>query len=180
MSLEIHALSDRKLASIADWQQAIEAEGFGLQLSAARAFEDLKGFLPAQSGGTKTGFECYHDDARELLVEYDGIDFGREWKFALSFRWGGNLVACLAAYMAATAYAKATDGVVFDTEEGQILTPQQATEYARQMERDLPGCRRSSIACGGGAMSRSHERTLDVGRGIPGLGRSAAGTVGAL
>jgi hypothetical protein len=138
MSMEIHALSDRQLASIADWQQAIDAEGFALRLSDARPFENLKGFLPAHSGEKKTGFECYHDDAQELLVEHDAFEFGRPWKFALSFRWGGNLDACLAAYMAAAAYAKATDGVVFDTEEGQVLTPQQAGDYARQMEKDLP------------------------------------------
>jgi hypothetical protein len=40
--------------------------------------------------------------------------------------------------MAAAAYAKATDGIVFDTEEGRIFTPQQAVDYTRQMEKDLP------------------------------------------
>jgi hypothetical protein len=138
MSMEIHCLSDRQLDSIIDWQQAIDAQGFALKLSNSCPFASLKGFLPAQSGETETGFECYHDDPDELLVEYDNIDFGHSWKFALSFRWGGDLSECLAAYMAAAAYAKATDGVVFDSEEGQILTPQKAVECARQMETELP------------------------------------------
>jgi hypothetical protein len=138
MSMEIHALSDRRLASIAEWQQAIDAEGFALRLSAAGLFENLHGFLPAQSAEKKTGFECFHDDAHELLAAYGTLDFGRAWKFALSFRRGRNLAECLAAYMAAAAYARATDGVVFDTEEGQILAPQRAVDYARRMERDLP------------------------------------------
>jgi hypothetical protein len=138
MSMEIHALSDRQLTSIAEWQQAIDAEGFGLRLSAARPFESLKGFLPAHSGEEKTGFECYHDDARELLAAYSAFDFGRPWKFVLSFRWSANLAACLAAYMAATAYAKATDGVVFEAEESRILAPQQALDCTRQIEKDLP------------------------------------------
>src|SRR5258708_2916008 len=138
MSMEIHCLSDRQLNSIAGWQQAIDAEGFALQLSTTRSFQNLNGFLPVRSGKTETGFECYHDDAPELLIEYDDIDFGHPWEFALSFRWGGTFSACVAAYMAAAAYAKATDGVVFDTEEGQILTPQRAVDYARQMEKDLP------------------------------------------
>ncbi len=138
MSMEIHCLSDRQLDSIVDWQRAIDAQGFALELSNACPFRSLKGFLPAQSGATETGFECFHDDPAELLVAYDFIDFGHPWKFALSFRWGGNLSACLAAYMAAAAYAKATDGVVFDPEEGQILTPQTAAECARQMETELP------------------------------------------
>ena len=133
MSMEIHCLSDRQLNSMAGWQQAIDAEGFALQLSTTRPFQSLNGFLPAQSGKTETGFECYHDDASELLVEHDDIDFGHPWEFALSFCWGANLSACVAAYMAAAAYAKATDGIVFDTAEGQILTPQRAAECARQM-----------------------------------------------
>jgi hypothetical protein len=35
MSMEIHALSDRQLNSIADWQKAIDTENFTLQLSTA-------------------------------------------------------------------------------------------------------------------------------------------------
>jgi hypothetical protein len=132
MSVEIHCLSDRQLNSIASWQHAIDAEGFALQLSTVRPFQSLKGFLPAQAGERETGFECYHDNAAELLAAYEQVDFKHPWKFALSFRWGGDLSACLAAYMAAAAYAGATDGVVFDPEEGQILTPQQAAEWARQ------------------------------------------------
>jgi hypothetical protein len=72
------------------------------------------------------------------LAAYGAFDFGRPWKFVLSFRWGADLAACLAAYMAASADAKATDGVVFDAEEGRILTPQQALDRARQIEKDLP------------------------------------------
>jgi hypothetical protein len=138
MSMEIHAFSDRQLASIAEWQQAIAAEGFDLRLSAERPFEALQGFLPAQAVGKTTGFECYHDDARELMTAYVGVAFGRSWKHALSFRWGGDLSECMAAYMAATAYAKATDGVLLDAEDGQILSPQKAIEQVREMERYLP------------------------------------------
>jgi hypothetical protein len=114
MSMEIHCLSDRQLNSMADWQHAIDAEGVALGLSTAHPFHSLKGFVPARSGEKESGFECYHDDAPELLVAYESVDFGHPWKFALSFRWGGNLEACLAAYQAAAAYAKATGRVVFD------------------------------------------------------------------
>jgi hypothetical protein len=137
MSMEIHAFSDRQLASIEAWQRAIAAAGFDLRLTAECPFEALQGFLPAQAGGHATGFECYHDDARELMAGCAGVDFGRPWKHALSFRWGGDLAECLAAYMAAAAYAESTDGVLFDAEEGQILSPQKAVETAREMERYL-------------------------------------------
>ena len=139
MSMEIYVLSDRRLASIADWQQALDAEGFGLQLSAERAFDALRGHLPAQRGENKeAGFECDHGDAGELIDDYTDIDFGHRWKHVLAFRWGADFAACLSAYMAATAYAKATDGVVFDPQEGEVLTPPKALEVVRSLEKELP------------------------------------------
>ena len=48
MAMEFFVLSDRRLASIAEWQQAITAEGFQLLLSTETPFEALNGFLPAQ------------------------------------------------------------------------------------------------------------------------------------
>jgi hypothetical protein len=138
MSMEIHVFSDRPLASMADWQQALVGEGFDLRLSAARPLEALGGFLPVQWGDKQTGFECYHDDAGELMVAYVGAGFGHPWQYALSLRWGADLAACVTAYMAATAYAKATGGVVFDPEDGKILSPHEAQETIREMERYLP------------------------------------------
>lgn len=40
--------------------------------------------------------------------------------------------------MAAGAYAKATGGVVFDCEEGKIISPERAGEIAGEIERDIP------------------------------------------
>jgi hypothetical protein len=139
MSMEIHVFSDRRLASIAEWQQAIDAEGFGLRLSTDGSLEGLRGFLPAQWGGRQAGFECFHDRAAELQDCYSAdVDFGRVWSEALSFAWGANVASCLGAYMAATAYARATDGIVFDPQDSRIFTPPEAAEAAREIERDLP------------------------------------------
>ena len=121
-----------------DLEQAIDAEGFPLQLSTERLLEGLSGFLPVTSGQEVSGFECYHDDPGELIEDYQEIaDFDRPWKHVLSFRFGADLTACLAAYTAAAAYAKATDGIVFDPQDAVIMTPQRAIDLARGMERDL-------------------------------------------
>jgi len=42
MSIEIFVLSDKRLGTIAEWQQAIASEGFDLRLDTSRPFEDLK------------------------------------------------------------------------------------------------------------------------------------------
>jgi hypothetical protein len=138
MSMEVYVLSDRRLTSIRDWQRAIDTEGFELVLSNERSFDSLSGHLPARLGRTQAGFECDHWNAIQLMNESSIVDFGHRWKHAIAFRWGGDLDACLGAYMAATAYAGATDGVVLDCQEGKLLTPQQARENVNRMERDLP------------------------------------------
>lgn len=138
MSMELYVLSDTRIASIAAWQQAIDASGFPLRLSAARPFADLSGVLPVQLNERQIAFECDHWDLGDLVETYDDIDFGRRWKYALAFRWTGNPYEGIAVYMAAGAYAKATGGVVFDCEEGKIISPERAGEVGREIERDIP------------------------------------------
>src|SRR2546423_1621429 len=92
MSMEIHVLSDQRLLSVGAWQQALDAEGFSLNLSPEMQFDALRGFLPARLRSKASGFECYHDNARELMDAYaETITFARAWKYALSFRWGSSL-----------------------------------------------------------------------------------------
>jgi ketopantoate reductase len=65
--------------------------------------------------------------------------FNHRWRFALGFRWlGSRMDELQATWMAAAAYAAATDGVVFDCENGEILTAQQARHAVREIIRDLP------------------------------------------
>lgn len=138
MSMELYVLSDTRLASIGEWQQAIDAGGFPLRLSTARPFAELSGVLPVQLSDRQTAFECDHWDLGDLVETYDDIDFGHRWKYTLAFRWTGNPYEGIAAYMAGGAYAKATNGVVFDCEEGKIISPERAGEIAGEIERQIP------------------------------------------
>jgi hypothetical protein len=111
MSIEIFVMSERRLGSIAEWQKAIEREGF----------------------------ECDHSDPADLLDDDDlaDIDFHRPWSQTLAFRFGRDFLALWGAFAAATAYARATGGVVFDGEAGEVLTPDKAAEIARDVELEL-------------------------------------------
>jgi hypothetical protein len=139
MSMEISVLSDERLSSIIEWQRAIDAEGFPLRLVGSRTFADVKGYLPATLQDQKTGFECYHSNPRELFETYDSIHFGHDWKYVLSFAWGGNFAEMRAAWMAASAYARATSGVVFDEEAGDILTATEAAAVLQKMTGNPQG-----------------------------------------
>ena len=135
MSMELWVFSDRRLSSIADWQAAIDVERYPLKLSDKITFEMLDGFLPSQLRGEPTGFECHHDSAKELMHSNSDIDFGRDWKCVLGFRWvGGNGKEALAAWMAGTAYARVTDGVVFNDQDGRFRSASESSEVVRNME----------------------------------------------
>ena len=135
MSMEIYVLSDRRLASIAEWQQAINQAGLDLRLPADAVFSDLSGFLPVRMNGLEVGFECDHWDVADVLdASYHDVDFGRPWSHALAFRWGASFEANRAAWMAASAYAQATDGIVFDPQSGELVTPVRAAEIVHELE----------------------------------------------
>jgi len=135
MSMELWIFSDKQLSSIAEWQVAINSEGYPLRLSDEKPFDQLKGFLPSHLRAELTGFECYHDDAAELINANPDVKFDRKWKYVLGFRWLGSKEAeLLAAWMAGTAYARATEGVVFDDQEGKFRSAAQASEVVRDIE----------------------------------------------
>jgi hypothetical protein len=138
MSMELWVFSDRQVNSIAEWQAVIDAEGYPLQLSPEVVLEELGGFCPMQLNGELTGFECYHDDATEFMQNYPNVDFGRPWKYVLGFRWlGSHINELRAAWVAATAYAQAADGVIVDDQELKIHTPTDARDVVREVERDF-------------------------------------------
>jgi hypothetical protein len=137
MSMELHVFSDRQLGSIAEWQREIDTEGFPLQLAADVDLASAEGLVPAVLEGRQTGFECLHDDAAEALDNLGKKYFDRRWRFALGLRWlGSRMDELFAAWMAATAYARATDGVIFDYEEGRVFQPHEAAEFIRRIERN--------------------------------------------
>jgi hypothetical protein len=140
MAMEIYVLSDRRLNSWTEWQRAIDMESFPfpLQLSAIASFDDLDGFLPVRYENAQTGSECDHWASRSIVVDYPHNGFGRSWKYALAFRFGVRPGELESAWMAATAYARATNGVVFDTEEGKLLHPDEAAQIVRKIENNRP------------------------------------------
>jgi hypothetical protein len=66
------------------------------------------------------------------------LDFGRSWAFALSFRIVGDFAELRSAWMAATAYAHATSGIVFDAQEDKLYNYGEARKAVRDIERDWP------------------------------------------
>jgi len=137
--MEMHVLPDRRLGSITEWQRAIDDENFLLRLDPDGDLLKARGFWPATLAGKQSGFELYHDDAARTLDSLGRALFDRDWQYALGFRWLGSRFEELeSAWMAAIAYAAATGGIIFDHEEGKVLTPQEARETVRSIVSDRP------------------------------------------
>lgn len=136
--MQISVLSDKQLSSIADWQNAIDAKTFPLRLSYDKPLAQLGGMLPVVVSDKETAFECHHREPSDIFETYNDFDFGHAWKYTLAFIWGGNFDAMLAAWMAATAYAAAVEGIVFNEEEGKLLNPTECIETIREIERSRP------------------------------------------
>jgi hypothetical protein len=130
-------LSDRRLASIAEWQQAISAEGFGLVLSTQTPFDALDGFLPAELCERRTGFECAHWDLQVLVGKHPELHFDHRWSYVLAFRWDAcDMFQTPAAAIASAAYASATGGMLFaDRGSGRPISPERAVRSARNLEK---------------------------------------------
>jgi hypothetical protein len=139
MSVEVCVFSDAQLNSLSEWQKAIDAEGFELRLADDGLVKDIDGFLPSILGDRRAGFECYNVESKEMIDTYKHIQFGREWKHALVLVWGGAFAEMQSAWMAATAYARATSGLVFDPQASQLLTAAQALQVVQDNERVLAG-----------------------------------------
>ena len=138
MSMELHVLSDQRLNNSAEWQHAMNLASYPVQLSDVQ-FASINGFATVALNGAQTGFECFHDDASKAMNFLGRENFGYQWKYALGFRWRGtSLDELQAAWMAATAYAAATGGIVFDHEAGKVLTLREARAAVDRIVRNIP------------------------------------------
>lgn len=137
--MELWVFSDKQLDSIAEWQDAIDAEDYPLKLDDKAPLKSIEGFLPAHLRGELTGFECCHEDPRKLISGNSDLNFGHDWKYVLAFRWVGSKVnEQRAAWMAGVAYARATEGIIFDDQEGKFRSATEARDVVRDVELDMP------------------------------------------
>jgi hypothetical protein len=134
MSMELWIFSNKQLDTINQWQVAIDRDGYPLRLSTEKPLEALNGFLPSSLRDELTGFECFHENAAEFLRGKPDLHFDYSWKYVLAIRWlGSKRNELLAAWIAAVAYACATDGVIVDDQEEAIRNAAEARDVVRRL-----------------------------------------------
>jgi hypothetical protein len=134
MSMQICVLAASRLSSIPEWQKAIDAEGFPLRLSNAEPGRNLT----ARLGEEETSIEYGIYDFGELKDSYKHVNFGHDWKYVVAFTSSSDFSEEIAAWMAATAYARASNGIIFDEQEGELFTPDESLRITQEIEQRRP------------------------------------------
>ncbi len=134
MSIHLYSFSDLPLASIGEWQKFIDAADFPLWLSTEHELDKNGGSLVAQLHGKQISFEYRFENAKELMDLYNDINFGHDWKYLLVLPWIHGFDGLDAAWMAATSYAHATAGIVFDPQEGKVFNSEEALQVVHDMD----------------------------------------------
>jgi hypothetical protein len=139
MSMEMFVLSESRLASIQDWQRSIDVLGYTVRLPTTKPLSQLRGVFPVELGRDAVSyFECDHWDVYDIVRTYPDVHFDRRYKAAIAFRWGADVQAAYSAYIAAAGYAQAAHGIIFECQEGKVISPQRALEIAEQMKLAEP------------------------------------------
>jgi hypothetical protein len=134
MSAEIFVFSDSQIGSIAEWQQAIEAEGFALRLSTDGSSDELSGQMAARFGNEDIGFEYNQVDVVGLMSRYTDVDFSHAWKFVRAFRSAPQLKPNVAAWIGAAIFAKLTGGKVFEPGADKLSMTEELLNSLRDVE----------------------------------------------
>jgi hypothetical protein len=139
MAMEIHVLFRGKLPTKAALQTALRELGFPFSIKPATgSLERQDGFMPMLLNREETGAEFDVFEGRAAVEEIGGKDVDPRFERVANFRWGGSMHECASAVCGAAALGKLVDGVVFDDEEGKLLSIEQAIAAARQVIAEVP------------------------------------------
>ncbi len=132
MSMEIHVLFRGKLPTKAALQTALRELGFPFSIKPATgSLERQKGYMPMLLNKDDTGVEFDVFEGRDAVEEIGGEDVDPQFDRVGNFRWGGDETEGAAALCSAAALASILDGVVFEEQEGRLLTAEEALALAK-------------------------------------------------
>jgi hypothetical protein len=133
MSIEIHVLFAGELPSKSALAKCFDELGFPLAFhSDIDPLEGHKGFLPMLLRGVKSGVEFDIWNDRETVEDIAGDDVDPQFTRTANFRFGGDEKELAVALCFAAGLAKSVNGAVFDAEEGELQTVEEAIDIARR------------------------------------------------
>jgi len=137
MSMEIYLLSDQEMPSTQAWQKAVDALGFDVRFLDDKPLQTKEARLRVEYLKTPVLMELSRSGLGELREVFPRVAFPEHVTHVHILRWSISFEGTIAAYQAAAAYVGLVKGLIIDSEEGKLRTPDGAIELARGMAADV-------------------------------------------
>lgn len=137
MSMEIYLLTDAAVPTTHAWQGAIDALGFDARFLDDKPLQTKEVRLRAEYLKMPVLMEISRSSVAELRETFSRVAFPEHIAHVHILRWSISFEGTIAAYQAAAAYVGLVKGLMIDSEEGKLKTPDQTIELARGMAADM-------------------------------------------
>ena len=126
-------LATSKAPDWSSWNQALWDARAPVSLARSVDLQRHNGFLPARVKGRATGFYFFVESASDLAVHYPALaNLPLPKPIAYSLSYGVHPEECAAAFLSASVLVSRFQGVVFDPQQGLMLSLEQVNDGARQ------------------------------------------------
>ncbi len=130
-------LRAERMLTAQQWQAAIRAHGFDLELDTGVDIGTLDGYLPCHYKGVECGFEYSKVRVADSAPQQDVLERVGDRDEAVSFITRADFRDLMASVIASAALCAATGGVLFDTEGDSFIESAGAVSWARSGEVDI-------------------------------------------
>jgi hypothetical protein len=125
-------LATSKAPDWSSWNQALWEAHAPASLARSVDLQRHNGFLPVRVQGRATGFYFMVESASDLAMQYPAlaaVPLSKPIVYSLSY---GRPEECAAAFLSASVLVSRFQGVVFDPQQGLMLSLEQVNDGARQ------------------------------------------------
>ncbi len=130
-------LCDEKMITPARWAAAIRAGGFEMNLDADFDVRTLSGFLPCEYDGTVAGFEYFWKAVDVPSLDSEVAARIGTRSIVVSFNTHSDMRGLMTSTIASAVLCANADGVLWDTEANELVSADDALDWAREMERSI-------------------------------------------
>ncbi len=135
MGMEIYLLTN-DAPPIQEWQGAIDALAFDVRFLDKREFPHETRFK-TECQGKPVLMELVRVDLAYIRDEYPAVIFPEHVLHVHVLRWDMSFAGSVGAYQAAAAYLSLAKGLMIDSEEAKLKTPEEAIKLAREMAVEI-------------------------------------------
>lgn len=126
-------LAASKAPDWSSWNQALWEAHLPASLARSVDLRRHNGFLPVRVQGHATGFYFLVESASDLAQQYPALaTVPLEKPVVYSLSYGARPEECAATFLSASVLVSRFQGVVFDPQQGALLSLEQVNDGARQ------------------------------------------------